>query len=150
MVVLRRRKRSTSTSPTLTRTSIGLPIVIVRFFNTVGPRQTGAYAGVLPRLVAQAMLGEQLTIYGDGTQTRCFCDVEDVVRAVTSLLDLDTALGEAFNIGSTEEVSMTQLAERILGSVRFGVGDLLPTVRRRLRRQLRGHPAPRAGHGQGP
>ena len=91
-----------------------LPVVIVRFFNTVGPRQTGAYAGVLPRLVSQALLGEPLTIYGDGSQTRCFCDVEDVVRAVITLLDTDDALGEAFNVGSTNEVSITELAERIL------------------------------------
>jgi UDP-glucose 4-epimerase len=91
-----------------------LPVVIVRFFNTVGPRQTGAYAGVLPRLVSQALLGEPLTLYGDGSQTRCFCDVEDVVRAVTGLLDGEAALGEAFNIGSTDEVSIAELAQRIL------------------------------------
>jgi UDP-glucose 4-epimerase len=91
-----------------------LPVVIVRFFNTVGPRQTGAYAGVLPRLVSQALLGEPISIYGDGSQTRCFCDVEDVVRAVVTLLDSDAALGEAFNVGSTNEVSITELAERIL------------------------------------
>lgn len=92
----------------------GLPVVIVRFFNTVGPRQTGAYAGVLPRLVSQALLGAPLTIYGDGSHTRCFCDVEDVVRAVVGLLDSDAALGEAFNVGSTDEVTILQLAERIL------------------------------------
>jgi UDP-glucose 4-epimerase len=91
-----------------------LPVVVVRFFNTVGPRQTGAYAGVLPRLVSQALLGEPLTLYGDGSQTRCFCDVEDVVRALVGLLDDDAALGEAYNIGSTDEVSMRELAERVL------------------------------------
>jgi UDP-glucose 4-epimerase len=91
-----------------------LPVVIVRFFNTVGPRQTGAYAGVLPRLVSQALLGEPLTIYGDGRQTRCFCDVEDVVRGVIMLLDTDAASGEAFNVGSTKEVTIIELAERIL------------------------------------
>jgi UDP-glucose 4-epimerase len=91
-----------------------LPTVIIRFFNTVGPRQTGAYAGVLPRLVAQALLGRDITLYGDGTQTRCFCDVDDVVRAVVGLLDAEAAVGEAFNIGSTDEVSMRELAERIL------------------------------------
>lgn len=92
----------------------GLAGVIARFFNTVGPRQTGAYAGVVPRLVSQALLGEDLTIYGDGTQTRCFCDVEDVVRAVLGLLDTEAAIGETFNIGSEHEVSMNELAETIL------------------------------------
>ncbi len=91
-----------------------LPTVVVRFFNTVGPRQTGAYAGVLPRLVAQAIGGEDLTIYGDGTQTRCFCDVGDVVRAVAGLLDADEAVGEVFNVGSEEEVTMLELAERVV------------------------------------
>lgn len=92
----------------------GLRAVIARFFNTVGPRQTGAYAGVVPRLVSQALLGEDLTIYGDGTQTRCFCDVEDVTRAVIGLLDSEEAVGETFNIGSEHEVSMNDLAETIL------------------------------------
>lgn len=91
-----------------------LPVVIARFFNTVGPRQTGAYAGVIPRLVTQALVGEDLTIYGDGTQTRCFCDVEDVVGAVLGLLDHEQAVGETFNIGSEHEVSVNELAETIL------------------------------------
>jgi UDP-glucose 4-epimerase len=91
-----------------------VPTVIARFFNTVGPRQTGAYGMVIPRLVAKAVLGEPLTIYGDGTQTRCFCDIEDVVRAVVLMLDEDVAVGEIFNIGSEEEVSIRELAERIL------------------------------------
>ncbi len=91
-----------------------LPTVIARFFNTVGPRQTGAYGGVLPRFVAQALLGQQLTIYGDGSQTRCFCDVEDVVRAVIGLLDEDRAVGDAFNVGSEEETSVRDLADRII------------------------------------
>jgi nucleoside-diphosphate-sugar epimerase len=91
-----------------------LPTVIVRFFNTVGPRQTGAYAGVLPRLVAQALAGQDMTLYGDGSQTRCFCDVEDVVRGMVGLLDHEAAVGEAFNLGSEQEVSMCELAERIV------------------------------------
>ena len=91
-----------------------LPTVIARFFNTVGPRQTGAYAGVLPRLVSQALNGEDLTLYGDGSQTRCFCDVTDVVRAVVGLLDHEGAIGEPFNIGSEHEISIGQLAERII------------------------------------
>ncbi len=91
-----------------------IPVVIARFFNTVGPRQTGAYGMVIPRLVAQAILGEPLTIYGDGNQTRCFCDVEDAVRAVVLMLDEDVAVGEIFNVGSEEEVSIRGLAERII------------------------------------
>jgi UDP-glucose 4-epimerase len=90
-----------------------IPIVIARFFNTVGPRQTGAYGMVVPRLVAQALLDRPLTIYGDGKQTRCFCDVEDVVRAVMGLLDEPSATGDVFNVGSEEEVSILELAERI-------------------------------------
>jgi UDP-glucose 4-epimerase len=92
----------------------GLPISIGRFFNTVGPRQTGAYGMVIPRLVAQALLGKDLTIHGSGTQTRCFCDVEDVIRAVLMLVDEERAVGEIFNIGSEEEVSIQELAERII------------------------------------
>jgi UDP-glucose 4-epimerase len=91
-----------------------IPTIIGRFFNTVGPRQTGAYGMVVPRLVAQALLGRPLTIYGDGNQTRCFCDVEDVVRAVIGLLDSPTAVGHVYNIGSEEEVSIRELAGRIL------------------------------------
>ena len=91
-----------------------IPTIVARFFNTVGPRQTGAYGMVLPRLVAQALLGEDLTIYGDGTQSRCFCDVEDVVRAVVGLLDEGSAVGEVFNVGSEEEVTISELADRIL------------------------------------
>lgn len=91
-----------------------IPTIVGRFFNTVGPRQTGAYGMVLPRLVAQALLGQDLTIYGDGTQSRCFCDVEDVVRAVVGLLDAESAIGEIFNVGSEEEVTIRELADRIL------------------------------------
>jgi UDP-glucose 4-epimerase len=91
-----------------------IPTVIGRFFNTVGPRQTGAYGMVVPRLVSQALLGEDLEIHGDGSQTRCFCDVEDVVRALTGLVDSKAAVGEVFNIGSEEEVSIKELAERII------------------------------------
>lgn len=91
-----------------------IPTIVARFFNTVGPRQTGAYGMVVPRLVAQALLGRDLTIYGDGSQTRCFCDVEDAVRAVISLLSETAAIGEVFNVGSEEEVSIRELADRIL------------------------------------
>ncbi len=91
-----------------------LPIVIFRLFNTVGPRQTGRYGMVIPRLVQQALRGEPLTIYGDGQQTRCFCDVVDAVRAIIGLANCPAALGQVFNVGSTTEVSILELARRIL------------------------------------
>ncbi len=90
-----------------------LPILIARFFNTVGPRQSAAYGMVIPRLVRQALADEPMTVYGDGTQTRCFCHVLDVVDAVLRLLDHPDGDGEAFNIGSTEEISILELAEKI-------------------------------------
>jgi UDP-glucose 4-epimerase len=73
---------------------------------------------VIPRLVAQALLGKDLTIYGDGSQTRCFCDVSDVVRATILLLDGEDAVGEVYNVGSEEEVSIAELAERIIAATR--------------------------------
>jgi UDP-glucose 4-epimerase len=91
----------------------GLPTIVVRLFNTVGPRQSPAYGMVVPRLVRQALAGEPLTIFGDGTQTRCFCHVTDVVEAVVGLLDHEGAIGEVFNVGSSEEVSILELANRI-------------------------------------
>jgi nucleoside-diphosphate-sugar epimerase len=92
----------------------GLPVVIVRLFNTVGPRQTGAYGMVLPSLVDQAVAGEALTVHGDGRQSRCFCHVRDVVEALLRLLDEPAAEGEVFNVGSTEEISIRDVAERII------------------------------------
>jgi UDP-glucose 4-epimerase len=91
----------------------GLPIVLVRLFNTVGPRQSGAYGMVLPRFVNQAMTGEPITIYGDGTQSRCFGWVGDVVHALACLSELDQADGSLFNIGSDEEVTINDLAELV-------------------------------------
>ncbi len=91
-----------------------LPTVVVRFFNTVGPRQSPAYGMVIPRLVRQALNNEPLTVYGDGSQTRCFCHVSDVVRAVLGLIDEPRAVGEMFNIGSTEEVTILDLSRRIV------------------------------------
>jgi UDP-glucose 4-epimerase len=92
----------------------GLPVVICRFFNTVGPRQTGTYGMVIPRLVQQALAGRPLTVYGDGQQTRCFCNVKDTVRAVIELAATPQAVGEIFNVGSQEEITIAALAERIL------------------------------------
>lgn len=92
----------------------GLPTVIARLFNTVGPRQTGSYGMVLPRFVAQALAGEDLTVYGDGSQSRCLCHVADVVDALLLLLDEPRAEGDVFNVGSTEEVTIVDLARRVI------------------------------------
>jgi len=95
----------------------GLPTVIVRLFNTVGPRQTGAYGMVIPRFVAQALRHEPITVYGDGNQTRCFCYVGDIVRALAALLAHPDAYGKVFNLGSDEEISVRALAEMIRDEV---------------------------------
>lgn len=92
----------------------GLPVVVVRLFNTVGPRQTGRYGMVIPRFVGQALRGEPLTVYGDGTQSRCFCDVRDVVAALIGLTQHPDAAGRVYNVGSTEEITIRALAERII------------------------------------
>jgi UDP-glucose 4-epimerase len=92
---------------------VGLPVIIVRLFNTVGPRQTGQYGMVLPRFVRSAVRGEPITVYGDGAQQRCFCNVRDVTEALERLIEAPGAVGEVFNIGSNEEVSIFQLAERV-------------------------------------
>jgi nucleoside-diphosphate-sugar epimerase len=92
----------------------GLPVVVMRFFNTVGPRQTGQYGMVLPRFVRQALAGEPITIYGDGEQSRCFGDVADIIDAVVKLAYQPEAIGQVFNIGSTEEVTIRDLAERVI------------------------------------
>jgi UDP-glucose 4-epimerase len=94
-----------------------LPTVIARFFNTVGPRQSGRYGMVIPRFVGQALAGEPITVYGDGSQRRCFGHVSDVVRAMTQLMECDTAIGEVFNIGSQEEISILDLAHRVRDAV---------------------------------
>lgn len=90
-----------------------LPIVIVRFFNTVGPRQTGQYGMVLPTFVRQALAGEPITVFGDGTQSRSFTFVGDVVGALLALMREPRAIGEVFNVGNTEEVTIRGLAERV-------------------------------------
>ena len=91
----------------------GVPVIICRFFNTVGPRQTGTYGMVIPRLAKQAAAGQPLTVYGDGQQTRCFCNVKDTVRAVVGLSQAAQAIGEIFNIGSREEITILDLAKRL-------------------------------------
>jgi UDP-glucose 4-epimerase len=92
-----------------------LPVTVARFFNTVGPGQSGRYGMVVPRFVRQALAHQPLTVYGDGSQTRCFCHVEDTVAALTSLLDHpDQTVGEVYNIGSNQEISIHQLAETVI------------------------------------
>ena len=91
-----------------------LPVVIVRLFNTVGPRQVGRYGMVLPRFVAAAIANRPLQVYGDGEQSRCFCHVSDVVGALDQLIRADDAVGEVFNVGSDEEISMNALARRVI------------------------------------
>jgi UDP-glucose 4-epimerase len=90
-----------------------LPTVVGRLFNTVGPRQTGRYGMVIPNFVRQALADEPLTVFGDGTQSRCFCHVSDVVRAIADLMRRDDAYGEVFNIGADEEISILDLAREV-------------------------------------
>ncbi|MCY3017861.1 MAG: GDP-mannose 4,6-dehydratase [Planctomycetota bacterium] len=95
-----------------------LAVIIVRLFNTVGPRQRSHYGMVLPRFVKWALAGEDLQVYGDGTQARCFCHVADVVAALTQLMDSRRFYGEVFNVGSREEVTIRALAERVISRTR--------------------------------
>jgi UDP-glucose 4-epimerase len=90
-----------------------LPVVVFRLFNTVGPRQTGQYGMVLPNFVRQALSGEPITVFGDGTQSRSFTYVGDVVRALLGLMDEPRAIGQVLNIGNVEEVTIRGLAERV-------------------------------------
>ncbi|MCX7626705.1 MAG: GDP-mannose 4,6-dehydratase [Candidatus Sumerlaeaceae bacterium] len=92
----------------------GMPVVIVRLFNTVGPRQTGQYGMVVPRFVTQALKGEPLTVYGDGTQTRAFAYVGDVVEAMIALTENSLAYGQVFNIGNDKEISIAELAQLVI------------------------------------
>lgn len=92
----------------------GLRVVIARFFNTIGPRQTGRYGMVVPRFVQWALNDEPIRIYGTGTQSRCFCYVQDVVEAILGLMQCEEAVGRIFNVGTAEEVSIEQLAEKVI------------------------------------
>ncbi len=93
---------------------MGVPTIIVRLFNTVGPRQSGAYGMVIPRFVGQALSGKPLQVHGDGKQSRCFVHVADVVGAFLKLVDHPAAIGQVFNLGSQEEVTIGELAERVI------------------------------------
>ncbi len=90
-----------------------LPVICVRFFNTVGPRQSSRYGMVIPNFVERALAGKPIEVHGDGTQTRCFTHVHDAVRAVLGLLEVPGAEGEIFNVGQQDEISITHLAERV-------------------------------------
>ncbi len=92
----------------------GLPVVVARFFNTIGPRQTGQYGMVIPRFVERALRNEPLLIYGTGRQCRCFAAVGDVVGAIVDLLNCKTAFGRVYNIGSTEEIAIEDLADKVI------------------------------------
>lgn len=94
--------------------STRLPVVIVRLFNTVGPRQTGQYGMVVPNFARQALAGEPLQVYGDGAQSRCFCHVADVVRGLTGLMNCVPARGQVINLGATEEITILELARRVI------------------------------------
>ena len=91
-----------------------LPTAVVRLFNTVGPRQTGRYGMVLPRFVRQALADQPVTVYGEGTQQRCFCHVSDVVEALLNVMDHEECYGEVLNVGSQEELSIRELAQRVV------------------------------------
>ena len=91
-----------------------LPIRIVRFFNTVGPRQVGHYGMVVPRFVSSALKNEPLSVYGSGDQIRCFCHVDDAVRALLLVMDSEEAIGEVFNVGNNQQISIMELAKKVI------------------------------------
>jgi UDP-glucose 4-epimerase len=92
----------------------GLPVIISRLFNTVGPRQTGRFGMVLPRFISAAKAGQPLRVFGDGLQTRCFCYVGDVIEALVRLQRCPAAAGQIFNVGSAEEITIRGLAETVI------------------------------------
>ena len=94
--------------------NMALPGTVVRFFNTVGPRQTGQYGMVIPRFVQAALAGQKLKVYGSGEQSRCFCHVFDTVRALVALADCPAAIGNIYNIGATTPVSIKELAQQVI------------------------------------
>lgn len=96
----------------------GLPIVVFRLFNTIGPRQSGRYGMVVPRFVQQALEGKPITVYGDGSQSRCFLHVNDAVRALIALAEAETVLGNVYNVGSQEEISIQALAMLVVKTVK--------------------------------
>ncbi len=125
-----------------------LPVVVFRLFNTVGPRQSGQYGMVLPNFVRQALANEPITVFGDGTQSRSFTYVGDVVRGLMGLMLESKAIGQVFNIGNVEEVTIRQLAERVKAAAGLELADCDHPLRAGLRLGLRGHAAPGAGSHQ--
>lgn len=104
-----------------------LPATVIRLFNTVGPRQTGQYGMVIPTFVQQALQGKPLTVYGDGSQTRCFCHVHDVTQAIYKVSNEEKAIGQVYNIGTDEEVSVLELARRVISITGSSSGiELVP------------------------
>jgi UDP-glucose 4-epimerase len=108
------------------RTSMAVPAVVFRLFNTVGPRQSAAYGMVIPRFVEAAVRGEPLPVYGDGEQLRCFLHVVDAVEAIVRLADCPEAVGEVVNVGSVEQVAIRELADRVLARVGAGAIEYVP------------------------
>ena len=105
----------------------GLPVIIVRLFNTVGPRQSSAYGMVIPNLIEAALANKNLSVFGDGNQTRCFCHVNDVIEALSGLMDQKDCEGDVFNVGSEEEISINELGKRILNTTKSQSKiDLIP------------------------
>ena len=117
----------------------GLPVVIGRFFNVVGPRQTGAYGMVLPRFVDAALAGRPLTVHDDGQQIRCFAHVRDVVGAVIRLMETESAVGRVFNIGSDQPVTILELARQVIAMAGSKSAIQFESYFAGLRRGLRGH-----------
>ena len=128
----------------------GLPITVVRCFNTCGPRQQPTYGMVVPRLLGQALRGEPLTVFGDGRQSRCFSFVDDVVGAVLALADRPETVGEVYNVGSDQETTVLELAERVREITRSASPVRLVPYRRGLWRPLRGCPPPSPRPGEDP
>jgi UDP-glucose 4-epimerase len=114
-----------------------VPTVIVRLFNTVGPRQSGAYGMVVPRFVRQALEGKDITVYGSGRQSRCFLHVKDVVSALPKLIENPKAYGQVFNIGSQEEVTIEGLARKVIEITKSKSRLVNYLMRRRMKKDLR-------------
>ena len=117
----------------------GLPVVVFRLFNTVGPRQTGRYGMVIPRFAEAALTGGTLEVNGDGLQSRCFLHVHDAVDAIMMLSSTPTAVGKVFNVGSSEEVSILELAERVLEKAREHLDPVAPELSRRGQIRMRSY-----------
>ncbi len=128
---------------------LGSEMVVARLFNAVGPRQTGTYGMVLPRFVTQALAGADLTVFGNGRQTRCFMHVDDAVRALLDLFASDNAVGGVYNVGSPAPIEIADLARTVIERTGSTSRDPAGAVRRGLRARIRGPRAPRPRHVRG-